>query len=73
VNGPGGAQYWAAPEPSAVAAALAELASSFTVAMGRPVATCRTWLDSVDLRLLRNLTALASVGVLLHGLIAEAR
>ncbi len=29
--------------------------------------------DTVDLRLLRNLTALGSVGVLLHGLIAEAR
>ena len=28
---------------------------------------------TVDLRLVRNLTALGSVGVLLHGLIAESR
>lgn len=28
---------------------------------------------SIDLRFVRNLTALASVGVLLHGLIAESR
>jgi CHAD domain-containing protein len=60
VSGPRSAQFWAAPEPSAAAAALTELASSFTVAMGRPVTTCRTWLDSFDLRLYRSGMALTA-------------
>ena len=38
-SGPGGGQFWAGPERSAVPAALAALAASYTVAMDRPIAT----------------------------------
>ena len=63
MSGPGGGQFWAGPEPSAVPAALTALASVYTVAMGRPVTTRRIWLDSADWRLYRKgmaLTATAS-------------
>jgi CHAD domain-containing protein len=62
VGGPGDGHFWGDPEPSAVPAALRALASTYTVAMGRPVTTRRTWLDSVDWRLHRaglSLTAVA--------------
>jgi CHAD domain-containing protein len=62
VSGPGGGQFWAGPEPSAVPAALIGLANSFTVAMGRPVTRRRMWLDSADLRLYRDGLALAATG-----------
>jgi len=60
VGGPGGAQFWSSPEPSATSAALGALASTYTVAMGRPVTTRRTWLDSVDSRLYRAGMALTA-------------
>jgi hypothetical protein len=60
VGGVGG-EFWASPGPSAVPAALATLAASYTVAMDRPVATRRTWLDSIDLRLYRSGMALMAV------------
>jgi CHAD domain-containing protein len=61
VSGPGGGQFWAGPEPSAVPAALAALAASVTVVMDRPVATRTMWLDSIDLRLYRSGMALTAV------------
>ena len=61
MSGPGGGQFWAGPEPSAVPAALAALAAGYTVAMDRPVATRRMWLDSIDLRLYRSGMALTAV------------
>ena len=60
MSGPGGGQFWAGPEPSAVPAALTALATSYTVAMDRPVATRRMWLDSIDLRLYRSGMALTA-------------
>jgi CHAD domain-containing protein len=57
----GGGQFWAGPEPSAVPAALAALAAGYTVALDRPVATRRMWLDSIDLRLYRRGMALTAV------------
>jgi CHAD domain-containing protein len=60
VSGPGGGQFWAGPEPSAVPAALTALATICTVAMGRPVTTRRMWLDSADLRLYRSGMALTA-------------
>ena len=61
MSGPGGGQFWAGPEPSAVPAALAALAAGFTVVMDRPVATRTVWLDSIDLRLHRSGMALTAV------------
>jgi CHAD domain-containing protein len=58
VSGPGGGQFWAGPEPSAVTAALTALATVHTVVMGRPVTTHRMWLDSADFRLYRSGMAL---------------
>ena len=58
VSDPGGGQFWAGPEPSAVTAALTALATAYTVAMGRPVTTHRMWLDSADFRLYRSGMAL---------------
>ena len=60
MSGPGGGQFWAAPEPSAATAALTALATVYTVAMGRPVTTRRIWLDSADLRLYRSGMALTA-------------
>jgi len=60
VSGPGGEHVWAGPEPSAVPAALSALASTFTLAMDRPVATRRVWLDSADWRLYRKGLALTA-------------
>src|SRR4051812_38640139 len=60
VSDPGRGQFWAGP-PSAVDAALAALAASYTVAWHRPVRTRTTWLDSIDLRLYRNGMALTAV------------
>ena len=57
-----GGQFWAGPATSAVPAALTALAADYTVAMGRPVATRRTWLDSVDFRLYRSGMALMADG-----------
>ena len=56
---------WSSPQPSAMSDALCALAGSYTVAMGRPVAATRTWLDSFDRRLYRAgmaLTATAGPG-----------
>ena len=53
MGGPGGG-LWSGPEPSAVSAALRALAGTYTVAMGRPAAARRTWLDSADFRLYRS-------------------
>src|SRR4051794_7554358 len=61
MSGIGGGQFWAAPQPSGVPAALEALAVSYTVAMDRPVATRRMWLDSIDLRLFRSGMALTAV------------
>jgi CHAD domain-containing protein len=58
VNGRCGGRFWVGPEPSAVTAALTSLATSYTVAMGQPVTTHRTWLDSADFRLYRSGMAL---------------
>jgi CHAD domain-containing protein len=63
VSGPGAGNFWASPEPSAIGAAFTALTRIYTVAMGRPVATRRIWLDTVDWRLYRQgmaLTATAS-------------
>jgi CHAD domain-containing protein len=74
VDGPGGGQFWAGPEHSAVPAALAALAESFTVALDRPVATRRMWLDSIDLRLYRAGMALtATAGPDDDGFVLELR
>ncbi|MGZ6863791.1 MAG: CHAD domain-containing protein, partial [Blastococcus sp.] len=63
MSDPGGGQFWTGPDPSAVPAALTALATSYTVAMGPPVTTRRTWLDSVDFRLYRSgLALLATAG-----------
>jgi hypothetical protein len=63
VSHPSAGQFWAGPEPSAVAAALTALAASYTVAMGRPVTTHRTWLDSADFRLYRRgMSLMATAG-----------
>jgi CHAD domain-containing protein len=51
VTEPGAAHFWSGPEPSAIPAALRALAGTYTVAMSRPVATRRIWLDSADRRL----------------------
>ena len=62
MGGPG--VLWSSPQPSAVSAALRALAGTYTVAMGRPAAARRTWLDSVDRRLYRAGMALtATAGV----------
>ena len=62
MGGPG--VLWSSPQPSAVSAALRALADTYTVAMGRPAAAWRTWLDSVDRRLYRAGMALtATAGV----------
>jgi CHAD domain-containing protein len=53
---------WSSPQPSVISAALRALAGTYTVAMGRPVAAQRTWLDSVDRRLYRAGMALAATG-----------
>ncbi|MGZ4655484.1 MAG: CHAD domain-containing protein [Blastococcus sp.] len=58
MSDPSGGQFWAAPEPSAVPAALTALATTYTVAMGRPTTTQRMWLDSADFRLYRSGMAL---------------
>ena len=58
MSDPGGRQFWAAPEPSAVDAALTAWAAAYTVAVGRPVTTHRMWLDSADFRLYRSGMAL---------------
>jgi CHAD domain-containing protein len=55
---PGGGQFWAGPEPSAVTGALTALATAYTVAMDQPVLTRRMWLDSADFRLYRSGMAL---------------
>src|SRR4051812_43389817 len=60
VNGVG-SQFWVGLEPSAVPAALTALAADHEVAMDRPVATRRMWLDSIDLRLYRSGMALTAV------------
>jgi CHAD domain-containing protein len=58
VSGPGCGQFWVGPAPSAVTAALTELAAVYTVAMDSPVTTRRMWLDSADFRLHRSGLAL---------------
>jgi len=58
VSGVGGGQFWSGPEPSAVPAVLAELATGHAVAMDAPIASRWTWLDSIDLRLHRSGMAL---------------
>jgi len=58
VSGLGGGQFWVGQRPSTVSAALNELASAWTVAMGRPAVTRRTWLDTADFRLYRRGMAL---------------
>ena len=60
LSGAGCGQFWAGSEPSAVAAALAAMAAGYTLAMDRPVATRRMWLDSIDLRLYRRGMALTA-------------
>ncbi|MFL6128963.1 MAG: CHAD domain-containing protein [Mycobacteriales bacterium] len=63
MGGPGGAHFWSGPEPAAVPAALRALAGTYTVAMGRPEATRRIWLDSADWRLYRaGMTLTATAG-----------
>jgi CHAD domain-containing protein len=59
MGGPGGV-LWSSPQPSATSAALRALASSYTLAMGRPETARRTWLDSVDRRLYRAGMALTA-------------
>ena len=54
----GEGQFWAGPQPSAVTDALTALATAYTVVMGPPVSTHRTWFDSADFRLYRNDMAL---------------
>lgn len=61
MKGVDGGQFWSGPEPSAVPAALTALAADHAVAMDRPVAWRRTWLDSIDLRLHRSGMALTAV------------
>src|SRR3954452_24932205 len=61
VSGVGGGQFWVGLEPSAVPAALTALAAGHAVGMDRPVAWCRTCLDSIDLRLYRSGMALTAV------------
>ncbi len=59
----GDGQFWTGPEPSAVPAVFTALATIYTVAMGPPVFTQRTWLDSVDFRLYRSgLALMATAG-----------
>ena len=58
VGDPGCGQFWAGPESSAVSAALAVLATTYTVVMDSPVTTHRMWLDSADFRLSRSGMAL---------------
>jgi CHAD domain-containing protein len=60
VGDPGGGQFWAGPDASAVSTALTALATTYTLAMGRPVTTHRTWLDSADFRLYGSGLALLS-------------
>ncbi len=60
MSGPDGAYFVGGPGPSAIPAALRALAGTYTVAMGRPVRTRRTWLDSVDWRLHRAGLALSA-------------
>ncbi|CCH87273.1 conserved protein of unknown function [Modestobacter italicus] len=52
-----GGQLWVGP----VQAALVALAAEFTVAVDRPVATRRMWLDSIDLRLFHRGMSLTAV------------
>src|SRR4051812_47194576 len=61
VSGVGGGQFWIGLEPSAVPAALTALAADYALAMDPPVATCRMWLDTIDLRLYRSGMALTAV------------
>ncbi|GAB3318688.1 hypothetical protein GCM10027451_37850 [Geodermatophilus aquaeductus] len=61
MKGVDGGQFWSGLEPSAVPAALTALAVDHAVAMDRPVAWRRTWLDSIDLRLYRSGMALTAV------------
>ena len=56
---PGGV-LWSSPQPSATSAALTALASSYTLAMGRPETARRTWLDCADQRLYRAGMALTA-------------
>src|SRR3954469_13673123 len=56
-----GGQFWVGPASSAVPAALAALAADYTVAMDRPIARRRMWLDSIDLRLFHSGMALTAV------------
>jgi CHAD domain-containing protein len=60
VRGPGGGDFWSAEELSAVTAAVRALETTYTVTMGQPVSTRRTWLDSADWRLYRAGMALAA-------------
>jgi CHAD domain-containing protein len=60
VSGPDGAYFSGGPETTAIPAALRALASTYTVSMGRPVRTRRTWLDSADWRLYRAGLALTA-------------
>jgi CHAD domain-containing protein len=58
MDGPG--VLWSSAQPSAISAALRALAGTYTVAVGRPAAARRTWLDSADRRLYRAGMALTA-------------
>ena len=60
MRGPDGGDFWSAEELSAVTAAVRALETAYTVTMGRPVGTRRTWLDSADWRLYRAGLALSA-------------